>query len=69
MRFEETIKNKFLYSKNKNIFKYIYFYVQYFKSKIKLKKSYSNWGIDMMADFFLDTKLKVYLLILVVIIL
>ena len=52
MRFEETIKNKFLYSKNKNIFKYIYFYVQYFKSKIKLKKSYSNWGIDMMADFF-----------------
>ena len=52
MRFEETIKNKFLYSKNKNIFKYIYFYVQYFKSRIKLKKSYSNWGIDMMADFF-----------------
>ena len=58
MRFEETIKNKFLYSKNKNIFKYIYFYVQYFKSKIKLKKSYSNWGIDMMADFFFRHKTK-----------
>ena len=58
MRFEETIKNKFLYSKNKNIFKYIYFYVQYFKSKIKLKKSYSNWGIDMMADFIFREKNK-----------
>ena len=58
MKFEETIKNKFLYSKNKNIFKYIYFYVQYFKSKIKLKKSYSNWGIDMMADFIFREKNK-----------
>ena len=58
MRFEETIKNKFLYSKNKNIFKYIYFFIQYLKSKIKLKKSYSNWGIDMMADFFFRYKTK-----------
>ena len=58
MRFEENIKNKFLYSKNKNIFKYIYFFIQYLKSKIKLKKSYSNWGIDMMADFFFRYKTK-----------
>lgn len=58
MRLEEKIKNKFLYSKNRNLFKYIYFYCQYIKSKIKLKKSYSNWGIDMMADFFFRNKKK-----------
>ena len=52
MKFDEIIKNKFLYSRKRNFVKYIYFYSQYLKSKIKLKKSYSNWGIDMMADFF-----------------
>ena len=52
MKLDEIIKNKFLYSRKNNFFKYIYFYSQYLKSKIKLKKSYSNWGIDMMANFF-----------------
>ena len=56
MKFDEIIKNKFLYSRKNNFFKYIYFYSQYLKSKIKLKKSYSNWGIDMMADFFFRNK-------------
>ena len=56
MKFDEIIKNKFLYSKKNNFVKYIYFYSQYLKSKIKLKKSYSNWGIDMMADFFFRNK-------------
>ena len=56
MKFDEIIKNKFLYSRKNNFFKYIYFYSQYLKSKIKLKKSYSNWGIDMMADFFFKNK-------------
>ena len=56
MKFDEIIKNKFLYSKKNNFVKYIYFYSQYLKSKIKLKKSYSNWGIDMMADFFFKNK-------------
>jgi FkbM family methyltransferase len=57
MKLEEKIKNKFLYSKNLNILKVIYFYFQYLKSKKKLKRSFSNWGIDMMADFFFK-KLK-----------
>jgi FkbM family methyltransferase len=56
MKFDEIIKNKFLYSRKSNFVKYIYFYSQYLKSKIKLKKSYSNWGIDMMADFFFRNK-------------
>ena len=56
MKFDEIIKNKFLYSRKRNFVKYIYFYSQYLKSKIKLKKSYSNWGIDMMADFFFRNK-------------
>ena len=56
MKFDEIIKNKFLYSRKNNFFKYVYFYSQYLKSKIKLKKSYSNWGIDMMADFFFKNK-------------
>lgn len=56
MKLEEKIKKKFLYSKNKNIFKFFYFCFQYIKSRIKLKKSYSNWGVDMMADFFFRYK-------------
>ena len=52
MKFEEKIKNKFLYTEKLNFIKIIYFFFQYIKSKIKLKKSYSNWGIDMMSDHF-----------------
>ena len=60
MKLEEKIKNKFLYSKNKNIFKFIYFYFQYIKSKIiqNNRKLYSNWGLDMMADDFFKNKEK-----------
>jgi len=56
MKLEEKIKNKFLYSKNLNLFKILYFYFQFFKNKIKLKKSYSNWGVDMLSDFFFREK-------------
>jgi FkbM family methyltransferase len=52
MNFEEKIKEKFLYKKGLNILKVTYLFYQFIKSKIKLKKSYSNWGVDMMADFF-----------------
>ena len=52
MKFEEKVKSKFLYTQNMNLFKKTYFFFQYLKGKIKLKKSYSNWGIDMMSDFF-----------------
>ncbi len=58
MRLEEKLKEIFLYSKKMNIVKYIYFYFQLIKSKKRLKKSYSNWGIDMMADFFFRNKKK-----------
>jgi hypothetical protein len=56
MNIEEKIKNKFLYSHKFNLFKLIYFYSQFFKNKIKLKRSYSNWGIDMLSDFFFRDK-------------
>ena len=52
MNLDERIKNNFLYSKNLNFFKIVYFFSQFVKSKIRLKKSYSNWGIDMLSDFF-----------------
>tara|TARA_B100000795_G_C22742052_1_gene415786 strand:- start:84 stop:839 length:756 start_codon:yes stop_codon:yes gene_type:complete len=58
MNFEEKIKEKFLYSTKLNIIKIIYFTFQFLKSKNKLKKSYSNWGIDMMADFYFRDKKK-----------
>jgi len=56
MSTEEKIKNKFLYSGGLNFFKICYFFFQYFKGIIKLKKSYSNWGIDMMADSFFTNR-------------
>ena len=56
MKLDAIIKNKFLYSKNLNVMKVLYFYFQFFKNKIKLKRSYSNWGIDMLSDFFFRDK-------------
>lgn len=56
MKLDEIVKNKFLYSKNLNVMKILYFYFQFFKNKIKLKRSYSNWGIDMLSDFFFRDK-------------
>ena len=60
MKFEEKIKNKYLYRKGNNIFKLFYFLYQYFKSRkiLKQKVFYSNWGIDMMADEFFKKKSK-----------
>lgn len=52
MKIEEIIKKNFLYKRKKNFLKILYFLSQYIKSKIRVKKSYSNWGIDMLADFF-----------------
>lgn len=58
MKIEEVIKRNFLYQKKKNFFKFLYFLSQFLKSKIRLKKSYSNWGVDMMADFFFKDQKK-----------
>ena len=62
MRFEEKLKEKFLYSKDKNIFKNIYFFLQNFK-KIKHKQvSYSGGGIDLIiGHYFRDKKKGVYI--------
>ena len=60
MKLEEKLKNKFLYKKEKNLFKIIYFFYQYIKSMKFLKKRifHSNWGIDMMAEDFFKQKKK-----------
>ncbi len=60
MKFEEKIKNRYLYKKGLNFFKFFYFIYQYLKSKKALKKRvfYSNWGIDMLADHHFRNKEK-----------
>ena len=60
MKFEENLKDKFLYSKRFNLFKFIYFYYQLIKTKILQRKRrvYSNWGLDIMADHFFKNKKK-----------
>jgi FkbM family methyltransferase len=60
MKLEEKIKNNFLYKKKLNIFKYLYFFYQFLKTK-KIqnnRKLYSNWGLDLMADDFFKKKTK-----------
>ena len=39
MKLEELLKNKFLYKKNRNIFKYLYFYYYKFIHKFDVNKS------------------------------
>ena len=60
MKLEEKIKNNFLYKKKLNIFKFLYFFYQFLKTK-KIqnnRKFYSNWGLDLMADDFFKKKTK-----------
>ena len=58
MKIEEVIKEKYLYSKKKNIFKFCYFYFQYLKSLLKRKKTYSNWGVDLIIKNIFRNKKK-----------
>lgn len=51
MKLEEKIKNKFLYSKKKNLFKYFYFFLQRFKNR-GLKRNYTVTGVDLLLDNF-----------------
>ena len=48
MKFEEKIKNKYLYSNKTNLLKIIYFFFQFLKSKFKPRLAYSNWGVDLI---------------------
>ena len=60
MKFEEKIKNRFLYSRGFNLFKLLYFFYQFLKSKKIQKKRilYSNWGLDILSDDFFKKKIK-----------
>ena len=60
MKFDEYLKNKYLYKEGFNLFKIIYFIYQYFKTKKILSKKifYSNWGLDMLADDYFKNKAK-----------
>ena len=59
MKFEENLKDKFLYSKKFNLFKFVYFYYQLLKTTVLLRrrKIYSNWGLDIMAIHFFRNKI------------
>ena len=60
MKFEEKIKNRFLYSRGFNLFKLLYFFYQFLKSKKIQKKRilYSNWGLDVLSNDFFKKKIK-----------
>ena len=58
MKIEEKIKNKFLYSKKTNIFKFFYFYFQFLKAKFKPRLAYSHWGVDLIITKLLNSKNK-----------
>ena len=51
MDIEKLLKNKFLYKKNKNIIKYLYFYYQKFIHKFNANKSYSFNGVDLLINY------------------
>ena len=61
MKLEEKIKQKYLYSSNLNFFKICYFYIQYWKSLIKLKKPNSNWGVDLKINNIFKKKKERFL--------
>ena len=58
MKIEEKIKNKYLYSKKNNIFKFFYFYFQFLKAKFKPRLAYSHWGVDLIITKLLNSKNK-----------
>jgi len=58
MKFEEKIKNKFLYDKKINFFKFLYFNYQYLKSKFKPRIINANWGVDVIVERILKDKSK-----------
>ena len=51
MKFEEKIKERFLYSKKNNVLKILYFFLQRFKLK-DLKRNYTVTGVDLLLDKF-----------------
>ncbi len=61
MKLDEKIKNKFLLSKNLNLFKLLYFLNQKIRSFKKIKKSYSSNSVDLIiGDIFKKQKKGIY---------
>ena len=58
MKLDEKIKNKFLLSKNFNLFKIIYFLSQKIRSFKKIKKSYSSNSVDLIIEELFKYKKK-----------
>tara|TARA_B100000953_G_scaffold139991_1_gene115880 strand:+ start:12 stop:764 length:753 start_codon:yes stop_codon:yes gene_type:complete len=58
MKFEEKIKQKYLYSSGFNLIKNLYFYFQALKSKKFTKKSYSGGAQDLIINYFFKDKKK-----------
>ena len=58
MKFEEKVKQKFLYSAKFNLFKFLYFFFQGIKGKKSYKKSFSGGAQDLIIDYFFKNKSK-----------
>ena len=58
MKFEEKLKQKYLYREGKNIFKKLYFYTQILKEKKFIKKSFSGGAQDLIINYFFKDKKK-----------
>ena len=58
MKFEEKLKAYYLYKKNLNIFKLIYFFSQYLKNIIKPIHPNSRWGVDLILNDIFKNKRK-----------
>jgi len=58
MKFEEKIKQRYLYSPGFNLIKILYFYIQSLKSKKFKKKSYSGGAQDLIINYFFKNKKK-----------
>tara|TARA_B100000686_G_scaffold255286_1_gene266700 strand:- start:830 stop:1606 length:777 start_codon:yes stop_codon:yes gene_type:complete len=57
MKLDKFIKEKFIYKKNQNIIKSLYFLFQkYLKNRPKL--SYSGGGVDLLANYFFRNQKK-----------
>tara|TARA_B100000963_G_scaffold178955_1_gene155537 strand:+ start:4146 stop:4898 length:753 start_codon:yes stop_codon:yes gene_type:complete len=58
MKLEEKIKQKYLYRAGFNLFKFLYFCIQKFKSNNNVKKSYSRDAQDLIVNHFFKNKKK-----------
>ena len=58
MKIEEKIKAKYLYKNGLNIFKILYYFFQFLKSKLKPRTVYANWGVDIVVNAIFKNKNK-----------